>query len=148
MQHPFGVYGRGNVRVEGFGSQRLKIGLYSAAFAIKLTGFFVMDIMVLLADALHPLSGIIISSFPLVGPIWSQREADEGHMFGYGRTQNAAALVAATIFISFTSLTLFEEAIPELLTGAEPAYKAPLAALAVIGIAMILQFIPLLTLPE
>jgi divalent metal cation (Fe/Co/Zn/Cd) transporter len=32
-------------------------------------------------------------------------------MFGYGRAQSAAALVAATLFISFTALRLYEEAI-------------------------------------
>ena len=36
-------------------------------------------------------------------------------MFGYGRAQNVAALVAAPLFISFTSLEPYKEAIPQLL---------------------------------
>src|SRR5512134_796062 len=82
---------------------------YVAVFALKLAAYFVTGVMVLLAEALHTLSDIFISSFLLIALVWSRRKADKVHMFGYGRAQNVAALVAATLFISFTSYKLFEE---------------------------------------
>ena len=78
--------------------------------------------MVLLAKALHTLSDIFISGYLLIALLWSRRKADEVHMFGYGRAQNAAALVAAMLFISFASYTLFEESIPRLFRPEEPEY--------------------------
>ncbi|MFW9929511.1 MAG: cation diffusion facilitator family transporter, partial [Candidatus Thorarchaeota archaeon] len=55
--------------------------------------------------------------------VLSERNADEKHMFGYGRAQNVAALVAATLFLSLTSLTLFEEAAARLLTPEVEEYR-------------------------
>jgi Cation efflux family len=80
---------------------------YVMVFALKLAAYFVTGVMVLLAEALHTLSDIFISGFLLIGLLWSRRKADKMHMFGYGRAQNVAALVAATLFISFTSYKLF-----------------------------------------
>jgi divalent metal cation (Fe/Co/Zn/Cd) transporter len=68
--------------------------------------------MALLAEALYTLSDTFIPSFLLVALIYSRKGPDEAHMFGHGRTQNVAALVAATLFISFSSYKLYEEAIP------------------------------------
>lgn len=79
---------------------RLTLFLYVIAFGVKLAGYFLTGIMVLLADALHSLSDLFIYGFLLVAMIWSRKEADEVHMFGYGRAQNVGALVAATLFIA------------------------------------------------
>lgn len=127
---------------ESFRTLKLTVFLYSVTFAVKLIGFTVTDILVLLADALHSLSDIIIFASLLAGAIWSRKGADEEHMFGHARAQNAAA----TIFISFTSFTLFEKSISELLSGVEANYQAPLVGLIIIGIALALQFIPLIKL--
>jgi divalent metal cation (Fe/Co/Zn/Cd) transporter len=83
-------------------------------------------VMALFAEALHTLSDIFISGFLLVATLWSRKKADEVHMFGYGRAQNVAALVAATLFISFTSLKLYEEAIPRLFASDEASYQRSL----------------------
>ena len=89
---------------------------YLAVFALKLGAYFTTGVMVLLAEALHTLSDIFISAFLLVALLWSRRKADAIHMFGYGRAQNVAALVAATLFISFTSYKLFEAVHPLLVS--------------------------------
>jgi cation diffusion facilitator family transporter len=55
-------------------------------------------------------------------------------MFGYGRAQNVAALVAAVLFISFTSFELYREAIPRLAQPEEPSYEnLPLALGVILG---------------
>src|SRR5208337_2431185 len=90
---------------------KLTLGLYVVIFALKLGVYFATGVIALLAEALHTLSDIFVAGFLIVALIWSQKEADEIHMFGYGRAQNVAALVAATLFISFTSFKLCEEAI-------------------------------------
>jgi len=76
---------------------KLTIALYGIAFSVKITGFLMTGIMVLLADALHSLSDLFIYGFLLVALTWSRREPDEFHMFGYGRAQNVGALVADRI---------------------------------------------------
>jgi cation diffusion facilitator family transporter len=119
---------------------------YVLIFALKLGAYFVTGVIVLLAEALHTLSDIFVSGFLLIALLWSQRKADEVHMFGYGRAQNVAALVAATLFISFTSYKLFEESIPRLFRPEEPAYGNLWLALGVIIISMVIAAAPLAAL--
>ncbi|MFB6291512.1 MAG: cation diffusion facilitator family transporter, partial [Candidatus Bipolaricaulia bacterium] len=122
------------------------VALYTLVFLMKLVGFFFTGVMVLLADALHSLSDVIIYAFLLVAAIWSEKGADEAYRLGYGRAQNAAALIAGTLFISFTSYKLYEEAVPKLLNpGAVTAHNFNLA-LGVIGVTMVLLAIPLIQL--
>lgn len=119
---------------------------YVAVFALKLGAYFVTNVMVLLAEALHTLSDIFISSFLLIALVWSRRKADKLHMFGYGRAQNVAALVAATLFISFTSYKLFEESIPRLFRPETPEYNHLWFALTVILVSMVIAAVPLVAL--
>jgi cation diffusion facilitator family transporter len=67
-------------------------------------------------------------------------------MFGHGRAQNIAALVAATLFISFTSFELYREALPHLFGHEPPAYRNVSLALGVLIVSMILAAVPLLKL--
>jgi cation diffusion facilitator family transporter len=122
---------------------RLALGLYVLVFALKLAVYFVTGVMALLGEALHTLSDVLISGFLLVAAIWSRKEADEVHMFGYGRAQNVAALVAATLFISFTSYKLYEEAIPRLFHPEEATYQNLPLALGVIVTSMLIAAAPL-----
>jgi cation diffusion facilitator family transporter len=121
----------------------LALTTYVVVFALKLGAYFGTGVMVLLAEALHTLSDIFISAFLLIALLWSRRKADAVHMFGYGRAQNVAALVAATLFISFTSYKLFEESIPRLFHPDEPAYSNLWLALTVILISMAIAAAPL-----
>ena len=71
---------------------KLTLGLYVVIFVLKLGVYFLTGVLALLAEALHTLSDIFVAVFLLVALIWSRKEADEIHMFGYGRAQNVAAL--------------------------------------------------------
>ncbi|HSB68028.1 MAG TPA: cation diffusion facilitator family transporter [Candidatus Methylomirabilis sp.] len=124
----------------------LAVGLYVLIFGLKLGVYLVTGVVVLLAEALHTLSDILISSFLLAAAIWSRKEADEIHMFGYGRAQNVAALVAATLFISLTSFKVFEEAIPRLFRPGASSYQHLPLALGVILLSMVLAALPLIGL--
>lgn len=125
---------------------KLVLVSYIVVFSMKLAVYFVSGVMALLAEALHTLSDIFVSSFLLVATIWSRKEADEVHMFGYGRAQNVAALVAATLFISFTSFELYREAIPRLFKPGEAAYQNLSLAVGVVFVSMFIAAIPLINL--
>jgi cation diffusion facilitator family transporter len=125
---------------------RLAVILYVVVFALKLSVYAVSGVMVILAEALHTLSDILISSFLLLATRWSRKKADADHMFGHGRAQNVAALVAATLFVSVTSLRLFEEAVPRLFRPEQATHRHLPLALGVIALSMAIAAAPLLGL--
>ncbi len=127
-------------------SLRLTLIVYVIIFAMKLTIYSFTGVIVLLAEALHTLSDIFVSSFLLVAAVWSRKKADQVHMFGYGKAQNVAALVAATLFISFTSYKLYEESIPRLFKAGLAVYQNLNFAIGVIIATMLLAAVPLLRL--
>lgn len=133
-------------RQEDVRELRLALGVYVLVFAMKLVVYLLTGVVALFAEALHTLSDIFVSGFLLVAAIWSHKEADALHMFGYGRAQNVGALVTATLFISFTSFELYKEAIPRLFNPAEKAYQNLWLALGVIIISMLITAAPLLRL--
>jgi ferrous-iron efflux pump FieF len=112
----------------------LTLLVYALILAAKLAAYYASGVMALLAEALHTLSDIFISGFLLVAALYSRKQADATHMFGYGRAQNVAALVAAVLFISFTSFELYREAIPRLVRPEATAYEnLPLALGVILG---------------
>ena len=125
---------------------KLALGLYVLIFAVKLAVYFQTGVMALFAEAFHTLSDIFISGFLLVALIWSRKEADEVHMFGHGRAQNVAALVAATVFISFTSYKLYEEAIPRLFKAQEASYQNLWVAVGILGASIVIVVFPIIGL--
>lgn len=125
---------------------KIVLGIYVLIFVMKLAVYFMTGVMAIYAEALHTLSDIFVSGFLLVALIYSHRQADEVHMFGYGRAQNVAALVAATLFISFTSFELYREAIPRLFASEAGSYQNLNLALGVIIISMFIAGIPLINM--
>lgn len=125
---------------------QLTLAVYLLIFAMKLAVYFMSGVMALLAEALHTLSDIFVSGFLLVAVLYSRKKPDETHMFGYGRAQNVAALVAATLFISFTSYKLYEEAIPRLFESQAATYQNLPLVLGVIIVSMIIAAAPLVKL--
>ncbi len=123
---------------------KLVVGIYALIFAMKLVVYVMTGVMAIFAEALHTLSDIFVSGFLLVALIFSRKEADEVHMFGYGRAQNVAALVAATLFISFTSFELYREAIPRLFKPEDAAYQDLYLAIGVVVVSMFIAGIPLI----
>ncbi|HEY5982583.1 MAG TPA: cation diffusion facilitator family transporter [Anaerolineales bacterium] len=127
-------------------SLKIAMGAYVLVLALKLVVYFMSGVMALLAEALHTLSDIFVSGFLLAAAYYSRRAPDREHMFGYGRAQNIAALVAATLFISFTSYKLYEESIPRLFKPGETEYQNLWLAIGAILISMVIAAIPLVQL--
>ena len=125
---------------------KLAVGAYSTIFTLKLLAYLLTGIIALLAEALHSLTDILISIFLLASTNWSRKEADDDHMFGHGRAQNVASLVAATLFLSFTSYKLYEEALPRLFQSEEVVYQNISLAIGVLIISMFLTAAPLIRL--
>jgi len=125
---------------------KIALGAYALVFVMKMVVYYLTDIMALMAEALHTLSDIFVSGFLLLAVYYSRKSADKVHMFGYGRAQNVAALVAATLFISFTSYKLYEESIPRLFTAEETEYSNLWLAIGVLLASMIIAAVPLLKL--
>ncbi|CAG0983790.1 MAG: cation diffusion facilitator family transporter [Candidatus Methanoperedens sp.] len=125
---------------------KIVVGVYVLIFVMKLAVYFMTGVMAIFAEALHTLSDIFVSSFLLLALIYSRRQADVVHMFGYGRAQNVAALVAATLFISFTSFELYREAIPKLFAPEAVSYQNLNLALGVLIISMFIAGIPLINM--
>lgn len=122
----------------------LALSGYIVLFAGKLITYFFTKITVLYAEALHSLADIIIAVFLLIALIWTRKSADKNYRFGYGRAQNVAALVAATIFISFTSLEAFREAIPKLQGNVKSEYSNLNIGIIVTIAAIVISSIPLI----
>ncbi len=131
---------------DDFRSLRMTMIVYVAILAIKLAAYFMSGVLALLAEALHTLSDVFISGFLLIAVHYSRKSADQVHMFGYGRAQNVAALVAATLFISFTSLELYREAIPHLFEPVRKSYQNLPIALGVLILSMLVAGAPLISL--
>jgi cation diffusion facilitator family transporter len=125
---------------------RLALAMYTTVFAVKFVVYFVTGVMALFAEALHTLGDIFVTGFLLVALRWSRKAPDEVHMFGYARVQPAAALVAATLFISFTAFQLYQEAIPRLFSSEVSSYDAVGLAYAVLTVSALLAAAPLVAL--
>jgi cation diffusion facilitator family transporter len=125
---------------------KITVGLYILILIAKLGAYSITQVLALLAEAFHTLADIFVSGFLLIAALYSRRKPDRVHMFGYGRAQNAAALVAATLFISFTSYKLYEEAIPRLFRPPDIEYQNLSLAMAVIVFSMLIAGIPLVNL--
>ncbi len=119
------------------------LGIYALVFAMKLAVWLASGVIAVYAEALHTLSDLVISAFLLAAAVWSRKSADEIHQFGHGRAQNAAALAAAVLFISFTSYTLYVDAVPHLFTPVEGAYQNLDLVVAVLLASMALAAVPI-----
>ncbi len=124
----------------------MTVGFYAIIVIIKLAAYFATHVMALLAESFHTLSDLFISGFLLVAILWSRRQADKEHMFGHGRAQNVAALLAATLFLSFTSYKLYEEAIPKLFHPATGIHETLPIAIGVLVASMLIAGAPLFSL--
>ena len=131
---------------EDIRSLQLTLGLYVIIFAMKLIVYKLSGVIALLAEALHTLSDIFIAAFLLIASYYSRRAADRVHMFGYGRAQNIAALVAATLFVSFTSFELYREAITRLRVHESATFQNVRLAIGVLVLSMLIAAAPLVKL--
>jgi len=117
---------------------------YILLVILQVVTYFLTNILVLLAQAFEMVSDVLVSGFLLLSVSWSRKPADEFHMFGHGRAQNVAALISATILISFMSVETFREAIPKLLQPDGGESQNTNLALAVIIVGMFVVAIPII----
>jgi len=127
-------------------SRGLKVALTVSVILVilQLATYFSTNILVLLASAFDSLSDVIISTFLLLSVYWSQKPADEFHMFGHGRAQNVAALVSATIFIFLLSFGTVQEAIPKFFQAEPSEFQNANLAVIVSVVAIIAYALPLI----
>jgi cation diffusion facilitator family transporter len=125
---------------------QLTLGVYVLIFVMKLVVYLMSGVLALMAEAFHTLSDVFVAGFLLVAAIYSRKKADETYMFGYGRAQNAAALVAATLFVSFTSFELYKEAIPRLFQSETATYQNLTWVIGVLIASMFIAAAPLVKL--
>ena len=128
---------------EDIRSLQLTLGVYVIIVVMKLAAYMLSGVIALLAEALHTLSDIFVTAFLLIAALYSRRTADRVHMFGYGRAQNVAALVAATLFISFTSFELYREAIARLIAHESATFQNVPLAIGVLILSMLIAAAPL-----
>jgi cation diffusion facilitator family transporter len=131
---------------EDISSLKITVGIYIVIFVMKFVVYLLSGVMALLAEALHTLSDLFVSGFLLVAIIYSHRKADRAHQYGHARIQNVAALVAATLFISFTSFELYKEALPRLFRSGEASYQNLPLAVGALLISMPIAAAPLVKL--
>ncbi|MDD5083093.1 MAG: cation diffusion facilitator family transporter [Dehalococcoidales bacterium] len=117
---------------------------YLILVVVQFVAYSMTGMLVLLAQALEMLSDVLISGFLLLSAFWSRKPPDEFHAFGHGRAQNVAALVSATILITFMSVETLRESIPGLFHTLDAA-ESPNTTLAliIILIGMAVVAIPL-----
>ena len=121
----------------------IALAAYAFLFILQLGAYVLTDILILLAQSLEVLSDVFVSAFLLLSIWWSRKPADEFHMFGHGRAQNVAALVAASIMVLFMGVEIFREAIPKLFQVQEAA-GAPDSGL---GLTVLLVSMAVLAVP-
>jgi cation diffusion facilitator family transporter len=125
---------------------QIAVGVYLGIFAMKVAAYLITGVMALFAEALHTLSDLFVSGFLLVAVHVAGRAPDREHRFGHGRAENVAALVAATLFVSFTSYQLYTEAVPALFTTEAAEYSNVWLAVAVLLISAVAAAVPLVAL--
>lgn len=124
----------------------IAFGGYSVLFLGKLGAYFATHLGVMFAEAMHSMADMLITGFLLIAAWVSSKPADETFRLGYGRAQNIAALVAATIFISFTSLETLRESIPKLFAPAEAAHEGIGLAVGVVLISIVISALPIVAI--
>lgn len=122
------------------------VAIYVLQFGLKIGVYFVTGVMALLAEALHTLSDIFVAAFLLASLVISRKESDAEHPYGHGRAQWVGALVAATLFISFTSFELFRESIPALVAHHDTKHEKLGLAVAVLVVSIVMAAVPMLML--
>lgn len=132
--------------VQATETRGLKIALagYSFLLVLQLVLYFMTHILVLLAIAFEILASLLIAALLFHAAVISRKPPDATHMFGYGRAQYVAAVVAAVVFISFMSVEVFRQAIPKFFQPPDVSRESIAIALIAIIISMLVLAIPII----
>ncbi|MFB3818327.1 MAG: cation diffusion facilitator family transporter [Candidatus Methylomirabilales bacterium] len=112
--------------------------------ALKLGAYLATGAVVLLMEALHSLTDLVVAALLLAA---ARRSARTGRpMWGHASVENLAGLVAAVLFVTLPAVLVLEGAVPRLLRPTMVDYRhLPFAAGAVL-LAMLLTAAPLVRL--
>lgn len=133
-------------RAKDLRALKTTVAVYVGILVLKVVAYLFTGVMALLAEAMHTLSDLFVSGFLLVAVYVAARRPDHKHAFGYGRAESIAALVAATLFISFTSFQLYADAIPALFSSREAEYSNLWLAIGVLLVSAAAAAVPLIAL--
>lgn len=122
---------------------KIAMASFAALLALQLVAYLLTNFQALLSEVYMEVGEILVSAFLLLSVYWSLKPPDQFHMFGHGRAQNVAALVAAIIIVIFLSIETIRESVPRLLQGAAAEFQNSELALTVIMIAIIIGALPL-----
>lgn len=119
------------------------VAVYVVIFVVKLATYFVTGVVALLAESIHSLTDIVVATFIVLAFVYSRKTADKEHQYGHARAENVAAVIAATLFISFTSVQLYQEAFSQLV-GQTPTYQHLPLAIDIVVLSMVVEATPLI----
>jgi cation diffusion facilitator family transporter len=128
------------------GSRRAIVAAFLANLGIavaKFVGFAFTGAASLLAEGVHSLADTGNQALLLLGGARARREATAAHPFGFGRERYFWAFVVALVLFSLGAVFAIAEGIEKLLYPHE--LSSPSWALAILGIAMVLESFSLRT---
>ncbi|MBI2322824.1 MAG: cation transporter [Chloroflexi bacterium] len=119
------------------------VAAYTTLLLVKLAVYLQTGMISVLALALHSLSDVVASAFLLLAELMLPRGGRPAHSLAAGRARSAAALLAATVTMSFISFRLAEEALGYLLNPRLAVYRTPELAFALVLGSMLAGCVPI-----
>jgi cation diffusion facilitator family transporter len=120
------------------------LALSTVLVTLKLAAFLWTGAVVLLMEALHSLTDLVVAALLVVA---ARRSPKPGlRTWGHGSPVDLAGLVAATLFVSVPAVLVLERAVPRLLEPSLAEYADLPIAAGVVALAMVLTAAPLIRL--
>ncbi len=112
---------------------------YGISTLIRFVGFYLYGFLILIAEAFHSVTDILILIILRLSAKISEKPADHSHPLGHGLAGNVGALIAGVAFISILSFELVKESVYRILSNEFPPHST------FASIIMALSLIPILT---
>ena len=93
---------------------------YIVSTVIRFIGFYMYGYLILIAEAFHSVTDILILGILKLSAKISQKPADQSHPLGHGLASNVGALIAGVAFISILSFELLKESVQRILLNEFP----------------------------
>jgi cation diffusion facilitator family transporter len=94
--------------------------------------------LAILSEAAHSLLDLAATIMTYFAVRWSGKPADEEHHYGHGKVESVAALAETALLFLLSGAVIWEAT--KRLTGEEPVVEATIAAFAVIGASIVIDF--------
>ncbi len=112
---------------------------YAISTAIRVLGYYLYGYLILIAEAFHSITDIVILLILRVSARISEKPADHTHPLGHGLAGNVGALIAGVAFISILSFELLKESVQRIMSNEFPQHSV------YAGAVMAMSLIPILT---